>query len=300
MVCKNCGKEINEKSKFCNNCGAKIVSDIDTMSDELKSRLAMANHEANNFLSKGKHTVTDYNQVCLLFAKAEQIGAHIDRVWIDNLDFFIKANLKNAGVYFDSVRRFEKVYDEFIEHILATTKTDKESIVNKYNKEEIIEEFSMNLKRYKKKSATIILVVIAICLLPLIIISFNGRKNRRFYTKTSGVSNINNIEEQQKREKIEKTLSDFAREVRTYNGGSVKYESYSKYSSIDNENIYKIKYKTSSEYSYYYQLVLLDDDNETIKKSTRLFSFYKYYGEEESGEKLELEYAFEKLCGNRT
>lgn len=108
------------------------------------------------------------------------------------------------------------------------------------------------------------------------------------------------IEEQQKEKQIEKTLSDFASQVRTYNGGSVKYESYSKYSRIGNETVYKIKYVTSFEYSYYYQLVSLDDDNKTVKKSTRLFSFYKYYGGEESGEKLELEYAFEDLWGNRT
>lgn len=34
MICKNCGKEISNKSKFCGYCGAKVVEQIEQSQPE--------------------------------------------------------------------------------------------------------------------------------------------------------------------------------------------------------------------------------------------------------------------------
>lgn len=104
-------------------------------------------------------------------------------------------------------------------------------------------------------------------------------------------------EKEQAEQKVaERIIEEFASNTRTYNYGSVKYSSFSKYKTTNKgEIVYKIKYTTSYEYMYYYQLVSVDTERETIAKSSRLFLFSKYGSSEETGEKLELEYAYEDL-----
>ena len=34
MICKNCGKEISNKSKFCGYCGAKVIEQIEQSQPE--------------------------------------------------------------------------------------------------------------------------------------------------------------------------------------------------------------------------------------------------------------------------
>lgn len=107
---------------------------------------------------------------------------------------------------------------------------------------------------------------------------------------------INEENEQQKRDKIENTIKTFASINRQYNGGSIKYSSYKKYkTSTNNENVYKIRYDTSIDNMYYYQLISLDDNDEKVVKKTRLFLFYGQDSTNETGEKLELEYAYEEI-----
>lgn len=38
MICKNCGKEISNKSKFCGYCGAKVVEQIEQSQPEAVKR----------------------------------------------------------------------------------------------------------------------------------------------------------------------------------------------------------------------------------------------------------------------
>lgn len=37
MFCKNCGKEINDKSKFCQFCGEQTTENENTEADQLRS-----------------------------------------------------------------------------------------------------------------------------------------------------------------------------------------------------------------------------------------------------------------------
>lgn len=113
-------------------------------------------------------------------------------------------------------------------------------------------------------------------------------------------------EYQEKKNAVSNAIRDFAKSVEEYNSGSVKYkehESYlgiktsiGTYKTVTKEDVYKIKYTTSSEYSYYYQLVSLTEDNTSVKKSTKLFPFNDYSGTE-TGATQELEYAYESTFG---
>lgn len=95
-------------------------------------------------------------------------------------------------------------------------------------------------------------------------------------------------------ENVKNIIENFANTMRTYNGGSIKYSNYQEYSTTDNnETVYKIKYNTSYNYMYYYQLVSLNHN--AIDKKTRLFLFTGSNSSSETGEKLELEYAYEEL-----
>lgn len=114
-------------------------------------------------------------------------------------------------------------------------------------------------------------------------------------------------EEAEKKSAISNTIINWAKIVEADNEGSVKYEKYDvflgiktkygTYKKVTDKIVYRIKYKTSYENRYYYQLVSLDDENKTILKTTKLFEFTNYKGNEE-GLSQEFEYAYEKTFGN--
>lgn len=107
------------------------------------------------------------------------------------------------------------------------------------------------------------------------------------------------VQEDENIENIETVIKEFANSTRDNNNGAVKYSNYTVYkTTASGEKIYKIKYITSSDIMFHYQLVSLNKDNTKINKSTRLFNYTKYPNGVEDGEKLELEYAYEELWGN--
>ena len=107
------------------------------------------------------------------------------------------------------------------------------------------------------------------------------------------------VQEDEDIENIETVIKEFANNTRNNNNGSVKYSNYTLYKrTASGEKIYKIKYTTSSDIMFYYQLVSLNTDNTKINKSTRLFNYIKYPNGVEDGEKLELEYAYKELWEN--
>lgn len=190
MYCTECGNEIKNDEKFCRNCGKKIedssVNNVEInndyhqqFSDEYMSKLAQANNAAQMFLSKEKPTWIDYNQVSAMYGQVEQIGAHINKTYINELDFFIKANLLDYGIYFDTVEKFEKIYDNLMQHALLNTKdeNEKEKIKQQYNKEVIIEEFKkkldVKLQARKKRNKKILLWIIGIIAILFLFSMFN-------------------------------------------------------------------------------------------------------------------------------
>lgn len=91
---------------------------------------------------------------------------------------------------------------------------------------------------------------------------------------------------------IWKACSEYAKIVEAKNEGSVKYVYPSYYGTTQNSGkVYKLKYKTSYENTYYYQLVSFNSNYTEVIKSTKLFSFYEINGEEH-GQTQELEYAY--------
>lgn len=96
-------------------------------------------------------------------------------------------------------------------------------------------------------------------------------------------------------ENRKKTTISFAETVEKSNNGRVKYDSSQYYKNTQNGiNVYKIKYITSYEKQYYYQLVSYNSDYTQVVKYTRLFLFSDY-GFGESGESQELEYAYKNI-----
>ncbi|HOE07067.1 MAG TPA: DUF975 family protein [Bacilli bacterium] len=63
MFCKNCGKEINDKSKFCQFCGEQVAENENTKADQLRSfhyekreyNRAALKQEAKNVLKKNNN-----------------------------------------------------------------------------------------------------------------------------------------------------------------------------------------------------------------------------------------------------
>lgn len=165
MKCSNCGNELNEGDMFCNKCGNKVAEAETTgkgikqeTSEEYKSKLAQANNAGTLFLKQEKHNLLGYNQVCALYGEVERIGAHIPKTFIDELDFFVKANLLDDGIFFNTVEKFEKVFDNLMQFALANIKNEqeKEELKKKYNKEQIINEFQnkLNNKKEQQKKAS--------------------------------------------------------------------------------------------------------------------------------------------------
>ena len=109
------------------------------------------------FLNEQNHNIFMYNQVCAKYGEVEQIGAHIPSTYIDELDFFVKANLLDDSIFFNTIERFEKVFDNLIRLALSNLKTDKEKeeLKKKYDKEQIINEFQnkLNNKKEQQKKA---------------------------------------------------------------------------------------------------------------------------------------------------
>lgn len=101
--------------------------------------------------------------------------------------------------------------------------------------------------------------------------------------------------EQQENKNRNKTTTAFAETVEKANNGSVKYYISTYYGTTDASGaVYQLKYKTSYDEQYYYQLVSYNNDYTQVVKYTRLF-FFSDYGFGESGEKQELEYAYKNI-----
>ena len=170
MKCSKCGNELNEGDMFCNKCGNKIeennkIEEKDNTniteqvtSEEYKSKLKQANDAAEMFFSEQIHNRFMYNEVCFKYGEVEQIGAHIPSTYIDELDFFVKANLLDDGLFFNTVQKFEESFDTLIKLALSNLKTDKEKaeLNKKYNKEQIISEYQKKWKIKMQKSKKII------------------------------------------------------------------------------------------------------------------------------------------------
>lgn len=166
MKCSNCGNELNEGDMFCNKCGNKVEENYEIAgkensnniteqetSEQYKSKLAQANNAGVLFLKQEKHNLLGYNQVCALYGEVERIGSHIPETFIDELDFFVKANLLDDGIFFNTVERFEKVFDNLVGLAINNLKTEKEieDLKEKYNKDKIISEFQKKLEEKKEK-----------------------------------------------------------------------------------------------------------------------------------------------------
>ncbi|MBP3463233.1 MAG: PASTA domain-containing protein [Clostridia bacterium] len=108
-------------------------------------------------------------------------------------------------------------------------------------------------------------------------------------------------QEQRNKESItrSKTVVNFVKIIEAKHQGSVKYHTNTPYAtSKTGESVYKLKYTTSNENIYYYQLVSFNEDYTQILKSTNLFEFCDY-GNGETGLTQEMEYAFEQTFGGR-
>lgn len=105
-------------------------------------------------------------------------------------------------------------------------------------------------------------------------------------------------EEDKKKENAKnKAISEFASKVRQANNGSLKYDSNSLYKvTNDGTAVYKVKYTTSNESVYYYQLVSLDKDNTAVTKSSKVYE-YLTVGDYTSGDTYAIEYEYETLWG---
>ena len=160
MYCNKCGNELRKEDTFCPKCGNKVefetketISFEQQTSEEYKSKLKLANDAADMFLREEQHNIFKYNQVCAMYGEVEQIGAHIPSTYIDELDFFVKANLLDDGVFFNTVEKFEKVFDDLMRLALSNIKTDEEknNLKIKYIKTKIMSEYEEKLQNKKKK-----------------------------------------------------------------------------------------------------------------------------------------------------
>lgn len=113
---------------------------------------------------------------------------------------------------------------------------------------------------------------------------------------------IEKQEQEQKKKNEEsnargKANNEFAKIVERANNGSVKYSTSHYYGTTDTSGVvYKLKYTTSYEGQYYYQLVSYNNDYSAVIKSTKLF-FFSDFGYGEKGETQELEYAYKTIFG---
>lgn len=105
--------------------------------------------------------------------------------------------------------------------------------------------------------------------------------------------------QQEENNKIKNTIEQYAKNMKYYNGDTIKYNSYSKYKvSSKGVQVYKIKYSTSwnsgASEAYYEQLVSLDENNEKVDKVTYLYYFIKSNSNGHiSGDEYMVEYAYE-------
>lgn len=131
---------------------------------------------------------------------------------------------------------------------------------------------------------------------------YTMKKGETLEIKVLTQEEIEKQEEEQKKKDEEsnakwKATNEFTKQVESANSGSVKYVNSSYYGTTKTSGaVYKLKYTTSYENQYYYQLVSYNDDFTRVVKSTKLFSFYEVYGEEK-GQKQELAYAYTSTFG---
>lgn len=103
--------------------------------------------------------------------------------------------------------------------------------------------------------------------------------------------------------KTENAIKKWAELVRDENQGSVKYDKYEFYkNSNKGEKIYKIIYSTGADsyhyQEYYYQLVSLSEDLNSIKTSTKLYLFtFLSDNREGANQEEEMEWEAEQLWG---
>ena len=161
------------------------------------------------------------------------------------------------------------------------------------------ERISINLKQ------GIIVIVVIVVLIFIISCTIVLNKNSMNAVKEAGYIETTveetEAEKEARRRELEEqstirmTISSFASEIKSYNYGAVKYVNFEKYKETQKGDVvYKIKYETSYDGLYYYQLVSLDGKNEKVTKKTRLFSFFESNNSIISGETLEMEYAYEE------
>lgn len=196
MFCNKCGNELNEEDLFCPKCGNKVEFQSEETksfeqqgSEEYKSKIKLANDAADLFLKEGQHNIFRYNQICAMYGELEQIGSHIPSTYIDELDFFVKANLLDNGVYFNTVESFEKTFDEILRLALSNIKTDEEknTLKLKYIKPKILSEYEEKLQnkknKQKKEMKPFTIIFLAIIIIPIFV-------SIMYYIKESKTSNI--------------------------------------------------------------------------------------------------------------
>lgn len=247
MKCSKCGNELNDGELFCSKCGNKIsentVPNNMQYNEIYESKLALANNMANAFFKEKNHTLYEYNQVCNMFAQVEQIGAHISRTYIYELDFLIEANLLEDSIFFYNVEDFEKTFDNLVRLILLYTKSDeeKEKIKTKYNKEEVLNEFKNKLKvklekNRKKKVKYAIIAILVIILFSIFLFLQPDNKHSNFNEENSYIDSENTNEEYENKKYEDGTY-----------GSAVVLGYYEKYS-INTEGVGKITSFEESEF----------------------------------------------------
>ena len=138
-------------------------------------------------------------------------------------------------------------------------------------------------------SVFVIIVGIIVAMIVSEKISSNNIENAREHARNELLTTNNQISSE-----IQAIIKEFASQTNYNAGSATKYAGCSKYRvSKDGTQIYKIKYNTSLDSMYYYQLISLDENNSKINKSSGLFQFFN----NGSGQTLELENSFEKIWG---
>lgn len=147
------------------------------ISQEYESRLARANNQAELFLNSKVHNMNDYMVVINLFGQVEQIGAHVNRTYIDWLTFYIKANGLEDIIIHDS-EKIEKNIEELSGLAIRNSvdENEKEEIRQEFNKQTImnqlkgvleIKQQKTNRKNKNKRVFGIIIVSVFVILISL-------------------------------------------------------------------------------------------------------------------------------------
>lgn len=272
MYCKKCGNEIKDGESFCSKCGNKIEnstsneykSNEEDLSSEYKSRLAEANNAAMLFLTKKEHTVADYNQVCNAFGRVEMIGAHINLTYINFMDFFIKANLLDDGVFFNYISEIETRYDNFFKLMILNTKdeNEKKELSIKYDKNKYLDKFKEKLEIKKKNQKEIrkkqlkplkySCIIIGIIILILTIISNISKPNST--TSSSSTSSYEKIKygstKYENPEYGSKVVTAFYKKYGNYSTiGVGKITSITKSEFLDKDNYGRYAFKVTFKYN---------------------------------------------------